>query len=308
MSRNNSIVYQVLQAFNAIKQTGESKHAAKESFKVSRGEVSKSDRAIDKFMSGFAKSTGIYSDQTFKDYLSKSINFAKFCKSEFGIKDISQINSEHVKAYFANNKKRGNQSAIEKFETALTAKYGKQFDLRVSEAVADKPRVFKERAGTHGYSDKNALLAHINNSNIKDTYKLIINIAAETGARAHKILTESGIKINEKGNLYISGKGGRIHNLKLSDNLKNRIVSYIETVNDLKIGDKEYKKALSELKVAAKATGQQYEGFHGFKHNLAAEIRDDIQGQGKSFKESIHDKRYIQSLEHNREVSAYRRG
>ena len=303
--RKDSIVFQVLNAFNEIKMTGSSKHIAKNEFRSTYN----GSKAIDEFMHKFGKSSGIYSDKTFKDYLTKSINFAKYVKSEFGIKDISQINSEHVKAYFANDEKRGNQSAIEKFETALTAKYEKHFDLKVAEAVAKKERVFKERAGTHPYQDKNAILNYINESkNIKESHKLVVNIAAATGARMHKILTESGIKINDSG-FYIKAKGGRIHELDLSDKLKIQLANYIEkTGTDFKLGDKEYKKILSELKSAALATGQHSEGLHGFKQNLAQEIRDDLQKQGKSFKEAIRDNKYIHALQHNREVSEYRRG
>ena len=303
MGRNNSIVFQVLQAFNTIKQTGESKHSAKESFRADYT----GSKSIDDFMHNFSKKSGIYSDQTFKDYLAKSINFAKYAKAEFDIRDISLITAEHVKSYFANESKRGNASAIEKFETALTVKYGKQFDLRVSEAVADKPRVFKERAGTHGYSDKNALLAHINNSNIKDTHKLIINIAAQTGARMHKAITEAGIIIRQDGTVYTQAKGGRIQELNLKPETKAELMRLSENGIFI-LNGKEYKTALSELEKAAIVTGQEPEAFHGFKQNLAREIRDDLQRQGLSFKESIHNKQYIQALEHNREVSEYRRG
>ena len=305
MGRNNSIVFQVLQAFNTIKMTGSSKYAAKQNFKKTYD----GSKAIDKFMSGFAKSTGIFSNQTFKDYLSKAINFANYAKKTFGIKDISKLNSEHVKAYFSDPLKRGNASSIQKFEQALSKRYEKHFDLKVAEAVADKQRVFKEKSGTHPYQDKNAILNYINESkNIKESHKLVVNIAAATGARMHKILTESGIKINDSG-FYIKAKGGRIHELDLSDKLKIQLANYIEkTGTDFKLGDKEYKKILSELKSAALATGQHNEGIHGFKQNLAQEIRDDLQKQGKSFKEAIHDNKYVQALQHNREVSEYRRG
>jgi hypothetical protein len=303
MGRLKSTVQQVLETMNAIKQIGGSKHSAKESFRTDYG----GSKAIDDFMHSFGKTSGIFSDQTFKDYLSKAINFAKFVKTEFGVKDISQITAEHVKAYFTNESKRGNQSAIEKFETALIAKYGKHFDLRVAEAVAGKPRTFKERAGSYGYSDKNALLNYINNSNIKDTHKLIVNIAAETGVRIHKAITQAGIITRQDGTVYTQAKGGRIQELNLNKETKAELMRLSENGIFI-LNGKEYKTALSELEKAAIATGQAPEAFHGFKQNLAREIRDDLQRQGLSFKESTHDKGYIQALEHNREVGAYRRG
>ena len=93
--RVNSSVEQVLQALNTIKMTGESKHSAKQEF--SAGYTG--SKAIDEFMHSFGKSDGIHSDQTFKIYLTRSIEFARFVKAEFGIKDISKLTSEHAKAF-----------------------------------------------------------------------------------------------------------------------------------------------------------------------------------------------------------------
>lgn len=314
--KTGSVKNQVQQAFKEIRVFDESKHVAKEAFKATA-----ETRQIDKFMSNFAKETGIFSYQTYKDYLQVSVNFAQFIRENFGIKDISKLNSEHAKAFLeskANLSKTTVQkysSALEKFETALSIKYNKEFSFNVKSAL---PSAIKEnlkvaeRSGYHPYSDVKAILTNINeNKNISDAHKFVVNIVAETGLRGHKAITAAGIRIDTSGNVFTQSKGGRIKVLNLSQDLKSQFNNYLERTgnNFFKLSERDYKQILSELKIAAKETNQSYEAIHGFRHSYALSVLSNLQGEkNMSFKEATHDKGYIQSLDHNREVSAYRRG
>ncbi len=310
-----SVKNQVQQAFKEIRVFDESKHEAKEAFKATAETLQ-----IDKFMSSFAKETGIFSYQTYKDYLQVSVNFAQFIRENFGIKDISKLNSEHVKSYLESKSDLSKatvqkySAALEKFESALSAKYQKEFSFNVKSAL---PSAVKEnlkvveRSGYHPYSDVKAILTNIaENNKIKESHKIAIAITAETGLRLHKAL-ESGIKVNKDGDIYTQSKGGRIKELNLSADLKEQFNNYLDktVAKSFKLSERDYKQILSELKIAAKETNQSYEACHGFRHSFALSVLNNLQTEkSMDFQKALHDKGYIQSMDHNREVSAYRRG
>ena len=314
--RFSSVVYQVNNAFKEIRSFGESKYSAKNDFKASFG----GSKAIDKFMSSFAKETGIFSYQTYKDYLQVACNFANYAKQEFGIKDISKLNNEHVKAFLESKSDLSKatiqkySSAIEKFETALSAKYQKEFSFNVKSAL---PSAVKEnlkvveRSGYHPYKDVKAILSNIaENNQIKESHKIAIGITAETGLRLHKAL-ETGIRINKNAQLYTQSKGGRIKILNLSQDLKNQLNNYLDKTgaSSFKLSEKDYKQILSELKIAANETGQPYEACHGFRHSFSLETLNTLQTEkNMNLQEAFNNEKYVQSLDHNRPLSAYRRG
>lgn len=307
--------YQVLQALNEIKMTGQSKHSAKESFKSTYT----GSAQIDKFMSSFAKESGIYSDGTFKDYLQLNIAFAKYAKAEFGIKDISNLTAEHTKAFLQDKVKAGlakdtiqkYSSALEKFETALGLKYNKQFNFNVKEALTGRQKEnlkVAERSGYHPYENLKELVNYfVSQKDIKDSHKIAVKITQETGLRLHKAITVAGIKINNDGTITTISKGGRNKNLDLSENLKTELKTYLNDKTVFKLNDKEYKQILSELKTAAKETNQTYEAQHGFRHSFFLEKSAELQKGGMSLKESW-TKVSNDDMDHNRFVSNYTRG
>ena len=310
-----SVKNQVQRTFKEIRTFDESKHEAKEAFKATA-----ETRQIDKFMSGFAKETGIFSYQTYKDYLQVSVNFANYAKEQFGIKDISKLNSEHIKAFLESKSDLSKasiqkySSAISKFEAALSVKYQKEFSFNVKSALPSavkKNLKVVERSGYHPYSDVKAILSNITkNETIKESHKIAISITTETGLRLHKALS-SGIKIDKSGSIYTTSKGGRIKELNLSQDLKNQFINFMDKTGaaSFKLSDRDYKQILSELKKASAATGQFYEALHGFRHSFALSVLNNLQTEkGMDFQKSLKDKGYIQAMDHNREVSAYRRG
>ena len=314
MAKLGSTAFQVTQSFNAISEIGNSKFSAKQEFKNSFS----GNGSRDNFMAGFGKEVGVYSIGTMKDYISVSIRFANFAKTEYGVKDISKLTADHVKGFLESKTNLSKSSvqkysaALEKFEKALSTKYEKEVSFNVKSALPDSVKSSLqtvERAGYHPYSDVKAILGNINdNKNISEAHKLAINITAETGLRLHKAL-EVSIKINAAGNVFTQSKGGRGKELNLSPGLKSQFVGYLEKTgkDTFKLTDRDYKGILSELKTAALATNQSYEALHGFKHSFALSILSNLQ-QRTSFQAAIKNPDYMQSLDHNRELPAYRRG
>ncbi len=296
--RVNSTVQQVLQALNSIKMIGESKHAAKQDFSAKYA----GNKAIDDFMHQFGKNSGIYSDQTFKDYLQKSIEFAKFVKETFKVKDISKINEEHAKAFLDSKVQAGlakssiqsYSSALEKFEQALSVKYQKSFNLDIKAAISDKVKEslqIKERAGYHPYVNPKALVENIkNNPNISAEHKLVVSITYESGVRTHKAIAFSGIKINADYSISTVGKGGRINELRLTENTKAELMR-LSNNGVFKLTDRDYKKILKELKQASAETKQVYEALHGFRKSNALEMLNEVK-EGKMTMKEYNNRMY----------------
>ena len=313
--RLQSTVYQVQEVMQMVNQIGESKHSAKEEFKSNYN----GSQQIDKFMASFAKESGIYSIQTFKDYLTINVDLAKFAKENFNTKDIQNLTAEHVKAYLQEKVKTGlakssiqkYSAALEKFETALSIKYGKEFNFDVKNALSDSQKgslKISERAGYHPYENTKAIVDNISkNPNIPDSHKLAIRITQETGLRLHKAIVSAGIKSNLDGSISTISKGGRVKELNLSESLKNELRTYLNGKTVFKLDDKNYKQILSELKTAAKNTGQDYQALHGFRHSFFLDKSNDLQLAGMSLKESW-DLVSKTDMDHNRFVSNYTRG
>ena len=123
--RLSSVVYQVNEAFKEFRSFGQSKHEAKNDFKFTFN----GSKAIDNFMPAFAKEVGIFSDQTYKDYLGVACQAANYAKENYGVKDISKLTAEHIKSFIESKSDLSKAtvqkytSALEKFETALSQKY-----------------------------------------------------------------------------------------------------------------------------------------------------------------------------------------
>ena len=313
MARNReSIVYQTQQAFKELIRFGESKHSAKTEF-LRKYEGSKS---IDKFMASFAKSSGIYSHTTFKDYLSKAVEAAKFIKENFSLKDISKINSEMINAFLQSKISEGvskstfnsYKSALEKFETVLTLKYSQKYDFKIktTELQGKEKLTIKGRAGYHPYSNPTLIVNQIKSMNIAETHKVAVELSQMTGLRLHKALL-SGIKINPNGILTTQSKGGRIKEMAVSKVIYDKIANLANSGGVFKLDSKDYKSILEDLKIAARDTGQSYEACHGFRHSFFLSKSAELQEKGMDLKTSWTTVSKS-DMDHNRFISAYVRG
>ncbi len=307
-----SIVFQTETVMKGLIAFGESKHAAKETFKKEYS----GDKNIDKFMASFAKTDGIHAITTFKDYLRVAIDTAKFARENFGIKDIKNLTAEHIQSFLQSKIDEKvskstfnlNKSALEKFSTALERKFEKKFDFEIKNmSFQGKENLkTKERAGYHPYSNTSALINQIKNMNVPETYKVAIELTAVTGLRLHKSLS-AGIKVNPNGILTTQSKGGRQKEMIVSPALHNKIANLAGNKGVFKLSKQDYNNILSELKLAAKATGQSYEACHGFRHSFFLQKSAELQKEGMSLKDSWN-KVSKEELDHNRFVKNYTRG
>ncbi len=211
-----SMAFQTTEVMKELIKFGESKHSAKEAFLQNYSGA----KSIDKFMAGFAKQSGIFSFETFRNYLAVAIDAAKYAKENFGIKNIKNLQKEHIQSFLqekidknlAKSSIQKYSAALEKFSTALEKKFLQKYDFEIkTTALQEKEKLsIKERSGYYCYENPLALIKNIDeNKNIPESYKIALSVAAETGARFHKTITISGIRQDSDG-FYTLGKGGRI--------------------------------------------------------------------------------------------------
>lgn len=303
-----SVAYQTNVAFKDLQAFGDSKHFAKENFKLRYD----GSNQIDKFMIAFAKEVGIFSHQTYKDYLSVSIYAAKFAQEKFGIKDISKLDAAHIQAFLKEKVRDGASkptiqkysSALAKFETALQLKYGKEYNFNIKSALSDKIKnglQVKERAGFSGYAKPDKLVNHIQKMNIRDEFKIASRLQFESGVRGLKDLNH--IKIINNKAVSVT-KGGKSRDLSLSPRLLSDLKNHLSN-NNLNTFKANYKEYLSVLKAASAATGQRYEASHGLRHNFFENKTAELQRQGMSIQDSW--KQVSKEIGHNRIVHNYTR-
>lgn len=312
-SKIGSITYQVQEALKEVQIFGVSKYEMKQAFK----EYYDGSRSIDKFMHKFGKVNGINGIETFKAYLSISVRAAEYIKETFGVKDIKNINADHVKSYMDSQADKSRSSintykaGLEKFESALTVKYGQKYDFKLSEQ-SFKNSGNKERSGTYSYENPDAMIKALENNNkLSEKIKVAANIVRESGVRFHKTFILGSLKIGKDGTVYCKGKGGRYVEMSGYKELSKETLSRLSKVavaGKFSLTDRDYKTSLRGLRLAAEETKQKYEAWHSFKKNFAHDTRDTIMTEKKvSYTDAVKDKEYIQSLEHNRELSTYQK-
>ena len=315
MAKTGSITYQVNATFKEINAFGESKHEAKENYK-DRTDV----RQIDKFMHGFGKESGIFSVQTYKDYLAVSIQAAKHAQEKFGIRDVSKIEAAHIKSFLSKKTDSGASkatiqkysAALEKFESALSRKYGEKYDFGIKTAISDRVKsklTVKERAGYSAYAKPIELVKYIQKMNVGQEFKLAVRLQLESGVRGmkdinHVRIIDGKVVIKTDNSGKGATKGGKVRELQLSNGLKNDLKSYLYK-NDLASFKVNYKGYLSVLKQAAAATGQKYEATHGLRHGYYDNRAYELQKQGLNVQNSW--KQVSNEIGHNRIVHNYTR-
>lgn len=297
--------YQVQQLYATVNEIGTSKHTAKAEARDSGA----------KTFHDIAKQDGIHSYNTADAYRDVWRAVADTAKTDFGVKDLEKLTSEHVNAFLSDKVNEGiaratfdqYASAVEKLETALNRyadakgsgnKY--KFDLKATRqeaAIELGERAWQARA----YTDPKALI-----DSVQGQYKLAAQIQHESGGRVREVSQIRpdqlrGLKVDErtgklKGWVQIKGKGGKTRDLGVSPKTYKQIEAAVAGGKTYKVDSySAYTKALGR---AAAATGQQYNGSHGIRWNAAQEYMAACQKNGMKYEEAL--KATSQMLGHER--------
>lgn len=267
--KTQSVVKQMSDLVNESLRIGEKKHLAK--------------------MDGTAK-TGIFAFNSARAMKSTWCNFAKFCRSEFDLRDIKNISPQMVREYLEKKAYEDEISAksfanvcsrIEKLNTALEDKRG--IDVSELRAELKKCRAFTEdlRAATNSnraYLDPEKTISRIEDPECRLAAKLQL----EGGARISEIskLDRRNLTTNEGEIVLRNTKGGLIRTTKVSPETYAELIKIIKEHGQYRLNVKQYR---AELREAALHTGDDpKKSTHGFRFNFAQRLYFQFIAEGMS--------------------------
>ena len=288
-----SVSNQVHQVFSSIIAYGESKHEAKAE--------ARSDGASN--WHDIGKSLDIYSYATADAYRDVATQAFSYIKEEYGVKDITQIEGQHIEAFLQEKIEQGiaystfqqYAAALEKLEVALEKYTGQEYSFSqdIAEARQEAQATLEHSDVHRAYDNPKELLENID----KQDFKTIATAQYESGARIHELNHLKAEQFKENNVVEVQGKGGKIRELQLTQSTYNALKSLVESQNNNKLifDTNAYR---NELKNAAERTGQEYNGSHGLRWNYAQEKFQELQEKGLSYEQAL--KEVSEALGHER--------
>lgn len=274
--RGSSKVSLVRQIENAIKEiicVGQSKYEAKKEGRHTEG---------------------LYSFKHIQNTMSVSIDFARFCREQFGVTKIIYFKQEHYHAYLQHKEQKGVsnghlmniETGLRKLQTAMHRQAEKLQKEPIS--FCSKKRVYnyqKDRKDPENRSmslrDANRLIESVSSVHVRDAFQLQLHL----GLRAREVINLTPEHFDLKNNvLKIENgkgitKGGRKREIQIPEKLR-------ETINEM-IRDKQLHEKIIPVKdntlraallKAGKITGIQTNGTHMFRHTFARERFKELLG------------------------------
>jgi len=305
-----SINHQVNLVFKQsnIFQPGSSKHDAKLQAReelLAKGESATSDK--------IGAQTAIYSYNTAEKYKDTWHDLAQYCKQEFGIKDVTKIEAEHIKSYLESKIESGVKyssfqrecAAISKFEQALNRfaeKYGERYNVAKTEfnfreAINTTREIAKEVLSRdikdRGFDNPQAVINNIE----RPESKIAAAVQYEGGARLSEAcyIKESQLKGyeidrvtgQEKGKIYLDNtKGGKDREIFVSKETYSKLESYIKENGEFKISKNTYS---HDVNAAAKQLNERASDTHSFRYNFAQERYNSCLDAGFTHEQALQN-------------------
>jgi integrase len=276
-----SVVNQVQTVFKSIISFGESKHQAKE---ISRENGAKTWHDI-------GKSINVYSYNTADSYRQIAIEAFSYIKENFNVKDITKIESQHINSYLESKIESGVKystfqkyaAAMEKLEVALERYTNQKYNFDLTEPRELAQKVLERTDAHRAYSDPQKLVNAVSNK----TYRILAEAQLNGGFRVHELnyLKLSQFSDNSHS-VVVQGKGGKIREIELNEKIYSELKAIVEKSDNQKLvfNANSYR---NELKAAAQATGQDYNGTHGLRWNYAQSLFKELQESGKTYEQSL---------------------
>lgn len=293
-----SPAHQVAIIYNqsGINQIGESRYQAKEAI---REELRK--EGIPCTSENINARLGIYSEATQRQYRNEWKEFLSHARENFGEKSIDKLTAEHAHAYLADKIKDGLQretldkycAGLQKLETALNKHFeakgwNKEAYFNLTKIKEDIKNIEPKELISRAFQNPQQVINNLKN----ETFKLAGQAQLEGGFRVHEInhLREKnlqGIKKDpvsgeEKGNIQVSGKGGKIRETFVSKETYKRLEKTIQESPNKRF---EFNKDTynRHLKEAGIKTADRHETSHALRHNFAQNRLTECCRNGHSF-------------------------
>jgi integrase len=275
-----NISYQVHEVFKNIIAFGSSKHEAK----------NEAREAGARTWHQIGKNLDIYSYNTADSYRDIAKEAFAFAKENFGVKDITRLESQHINAFLeskveANVKYSTFQkyaAACEKLEVALNRFTGKEYNFDLTEVRELAQQILQKTDAHRAYENPQKVINAVSNQ----TFKVIAQAQLESGARVSELNHLKLSQFKENGSIEVQGKGGKIRDLELSEKTYNELKSLVlnSENNKLTFSTDAYR---NELKAACERTNETYNGTHGLRWSYSQNLFKQLQQQGKTYEESL---------------------
>lgn len=155
-----------------------------------------------------------------------------------------------------------------------------------SEAKAELHRF----EGTRNYTNPTALIAAMKTESgrlvaaIQHEGGLRITAAASITAEQLKGIVKDPYTLELRGQIQYVCKGGAVLTTLVSQTTYSDLLSHVIAKGEFRLDHKSYR---SELKTAAKTTGQNYNSSHGLRWNYAQERFQDLLTRGVSYEKAL---------------------
>ena len=279
----NRIEHLISRAFSEINDIGKSRFDAKQEL-YAQGVTSSHD---------IGKNIGNHSKSTLGTYKSVASVFTKYCFTEYGIKQITQIKPDMVKSFLNEAVERDYSrstcnkytSGLEKFAQALD-KMSPASTPRVDtwySAISDcremiKNETLEKDQSTRAYNNPEAIINALSDDKLKICAEMQLN---------HGLRLADATKINDiQGNILTvhNSKNGQDLQIKLSDNELQRIKEVSGGSMVINVKQSTYRDALHN---ACNSAGEDWNGTHGLRHNYAQNRMSELTGSGESYKSAL---------------------
>jgi len=291
---HGNVNYQVQIVFQTVNAIGSSKHEAKVE---ARGQGATTWHQV-------GKEIGIHSYRTADSYRDVWRAAFAYAKEEMGVRDIEKLSGENIRGFLDVKVEEGVShatlaqyaAALEKLEVALN-RYAVQNatgrEYHFSQAINEARIAGRELdrfEGSRAYLEPRELVAAVQG----DNFKLAAHIQLEGGARiseANRIGSENlkGLRPDSqtgelKGWIMVQGKGGKVREVGVKPDTYARLEKVVANGQRFELSGDAYRR---ELRAAAMATGQDYQGSHGLRWSWAQERHQELQRSGKTYEQTI---------------------
>jgi integrase len=271
----------VHQVFSTIIAFGTSKHEAK---------IAARNENNARTWHELGKNLLVYSYNTADSYRDISKEAFAFAKENFGVKDITKLEAQHINAFLeskieANVKYSTFQkyaAALEKLEVALSRYTGKEYNFDLKETRELAQQILQKTDAHRAYDNPQKVINAISDK----TFKILATAQLESGARVHELNHLKLSQFKKNGSIEVQGKGGKTRDLELSEKTYNDLKALVLNSENQKLtfNTDAYR---NELKNACKATNQEYQGSHGLRWNYAQSKFNELQQQGKTYEQAL---------------------
>lgn len=223
MSRKKipSLAYQMRQAINNNFEEGTSKRAAK-------------------FSDGGTGST-VYGYSHRKDLIELGSQFANFCRDEFGVKFIKDINSSHVDAFMKRKAETCADTTLKTYYTNI-GKLNRVAQASYSSCKANWREGVNVPTGSNKTAHRDVKISRESMNKVLDKLDMrhashrAIACAEALGLRASETVKLRGDHIDlDKGVVRIQGKGGRFRDVPIKEDKRELLENLKEQYSDCRI-------------------------------------------------------------------------